>query len=106
MRCNFPDFTPVALAGQSFLIDRVRAPQGLDYSLEPGYDGERGVLPVVGLPGETFRFRAAYSEINGLQLPAGQPILHLDGNGDGDANDPGEGTYPLVPADHDLEGVE
>lgn len=98
--CDFPDFTGVHVQGDTFHL-RTRAPQDLDYSQLPGYDGERGVLPQKGLPGDVFHFRVVYSSADAVLPAAGSPRLELDVNGDGDALDPGEGVYTMSPADLD-----
>lgn len=98
--CDSPNFTKVPVAGDSFQV-YTRAPQDLDYSPLPGYDNARGVQPVRGFPGDVFHFRVVYSNADGLPPLAGSPRLELDANGDGDALDPGEGSFSMAPADQD-----
>jgi hypothetical protein len=100
LRCDHPNYTPVAAEGDSFFI-AVRAPHDLDYSQLPEYEGARGVHPERGLPGDLFRFRVVYWGDDGLPPAPGWPRLELDANGDGDTEDPGEGAFTMSPADQD-----
>ena len=99
-RCDPPEFTKVPVDGGGFQIS-VRAPQDLDYSQVDGFDGERGVRPQHGLPGDRFRFRVAYTNAASALPAAGWPRLELDADGDGDAGDPGDAVFTMSPADLD-----
>lgn len=98
--CDSPNFTKVPVAGDSFFV-HTRAPQDLDYSSLPGYDEVRGVQPMRGAPGDVFHFRVMYTNAADRPPEAGSPRLELDANGDGDALDPGEGSFTMSPADQD-----
>ncbi|MFQ5599497.1 MAG: CARDB domain-containing protein [Candidatus Krumholzibacteriia bacterium] len=104
--CDPPTFTQVPVAGDSFVIQNVNTPQILDFSQQPGFEGADGVHPNLGAPGQVFEFRVVYSDVDDDPPAPGQPLLHLDANGDGDTGDPGEGDFVMLPLDLDSTYVD
>jgi hypothetical protein len=98
--CDPPNYTSVPLPRTTFRM-ATQAPQDLDYSRFPGYDGVRGVKPEAGLPGDVFGFRVSYYSHDGLPPQAGSPRVELDANGDGDTDDPFDAAWPMSAADQD-----
>jgi len=77
------------------------AQPSITYLETEGFNGNHGVNPQVGAPGEFFEYRIIYSDPDNEPPLQGFPQVGIDKNSDGDFIDPGEILMPLVEVDPD-----
>lgn len=65
-----------------------------------GYEND-GVSPDEGLSTSMFTYRVVYTDSDNDPPKFGYPKVELDMNGDGDLNDPGEGSFSMAPTHPD-----